>query len=531
MPFVHELAARLGPELVTVPVAPSGPAGEFRAVVFYDPMDVPEFDAADLVLAVGVTADSALALQLVAARPAALVLRHDGRVGQPLLAEALSAGVALLVVPSGFSWSGVYSIASSLPEQVAPPILAESVTGTEVISDLFAVANALAATVGAPITIEDNQSRLLAYSALQGEVDAARAATILGHRVPDAFRREVRRLGVAKRMLTETQPFFLASNDPDIASRTVVTLRERDEILGSIWVVTKQPLDLRRTTALSEAARSIAIRLAHHRLTTDLQRQHRAATMALMLRGGASAVEAGRRMGLDGVDFRLAAITASTPDGGTDEALLARCESAVVQQQTLRRTGASARVDDTVYAVVPGPADHLESLAALRTMLLTARTAARPGSPELVAIGMSGPCVSLADLADAKEEADRVLQVLGDARTHDGCAEVGEVGLAVSMLRLADLESARRSAGRDVLDDVDDYDEAHAASYGQTLRVHLSSFGDHSAASQTLGVHTNTLRYRLRRLHELFGLDLTDADTRFALMVGIRLRALESRPT
>ena len=44
-------------------------------------------------------------------------------------------------------------------------------------------------------------------------------------------------------------------------------------------------------------------------------------------------------------------------------------------------------------------------------------------------------------------------------------------------------------------------------------------------------MHTNTLRYRLRRLHELFGLDLTDADTRFALMVGIRLRALESRPT
>ena len=75
-----------------------------------------------------------------------------------------------------------------------------------------------------------------------------------------------------------------------------------------------------------------------------------------------------------------------------------------------------------------------------------------------------------------------------------------------------------------MLDDIDDYDAAHAATYGQTLRVYLASFGDPAEASKALGVHTNTLRYRLRRLRELFGLDVADADTRFALMVDIRLR-------
>lgn len=82
-----------------------------------------------------------------------------------------------------------------------------------------------------------------------------------------------------------------------------------------------------------------------------------------------------------------------------------------------------------------------------------------------------------------------------------------------------------------MLDDVDDYDRLHGASYGQTLRVYLSSFGDPSASSRTLGVHTNTLRYRLRRLHDLFGLDLNDADVRFSLMVDIRLRTLANRAT
>jgi DNA-binding PucR family transcriptional regulator len=524
MPSVHDLASRLGPELVSLPVAPADAAGEFTSVVIYDPLDAPAFEPGALVLAVGVSATSALALRMAAARPAALVVRHDGPLGQSLPAEALAAGVAVLVVPSSCAWSSVFAIASSLPRPVAP-VNADSLSGSEVVSDLFAVANALADTLGAPITIEDNQSRLLAYSALQGDVDVARAATILGHRVPHEFRHEVRRLGVARRMLTETEPFFIASADADISSRTVVTLRSRDEVLGSIWAVTDTPLDARRTEALAEAARSIAVRLAHHRLIADLRRQHGEATMSLLLRGGAEAVEAGRRLGLDGPAFRLAAIAAARSADAEDDALLERCATALRQQLSMTRTaGAIARIGDTVYAVIPGSADHAESLAALRRLLLTARGTARPHSPEQVAIGMSGPVASLTDLSAAREEADRVLQALAATQGHDGCAEVGEVGLAVTMLRLADLESARRAGRRGVLDDIDGYDQAHAASYGQTLRVYLASFGDPTEASKALGVHTNTLRYRLRRLHELFGLDVADADTRFALMVDIRLR-------
>jgi len=260
------------------------------------------------------------------------------------------------------------------------------------------------------------------------------------------------------------------------------------------------------------------------RLIADLRRQQRESTMALLLRGGAGAVEAGRRLGLDGPAFRLAAIAAAPPAGGQD-ALLERCATALRQQLSMTRTAAAvARTGDTVYAVIPGSADDAESLDALRRLLITTRGTARPHSPEQVAIGISGPVASLADLGQAREEADRVLQVLAGTRSHDGCAEVGEVGLAVTMLRLAELESARRAGRRSVLDDIDDYDAAHAASYGQTLRVYLASFGDPTEASKSLGVHTNTLRYRLRRLHELFGLDVADADARFALMVDIRLR-------
>lgn len=523
MPSVHDLLNRLGPELVTLAAAPADVADDFTSVVIYDPLNVPVFETGALVLAVGVSAESALALRLAAARPAALVVRHDGPVGQPLLAEVLDAEVALLVVPSSCDWTSVFAVASSLPGQ-APPVHADLRSESEVISDLFAVANALADALDAPITIEDNQSRLLAYSALQGEVDVARAATILGHRVPHSFRHEVRRLGVTKRMLTETEPFFIASADKEINSRTVVTLRAHEEVLGSIWAVTDTPLDAGRTAALAEAARSIAVRLAHHRLTSNLRRRHDEETMALLLRGGAGGVEAGRRLGLEGAAFRLVAIAATQVAGGNDGPI-ERCATALKQHLSMVHTArAVARIGDIVYAVMPSSPDDAESLAALRKVLLAVRAAARLDSPEQVVMGMSGPVADLADLYAAREQADRVLQVLAGSRSHDGCAEVGEVGLAVSMLRLAELESARGAGRRSVLDDIDEYDAAHATSYGQTLRAYLGSFGDPTTVSKSLGVHTNTLRYRLRRLHELFDVDINDADTRFALMVDIRLK-------
>ncbi|MFD1050894.1 helix-turn-helix domain-containing protein, partial [Kibdelosporangium lantanae] len=51
----------------------------------------------------------------------------------------------------------------------------------------------------------------------------------------------------------------------------------------------------------------------------------------------------------------------------------------------------------------------------------------------------------------------------------------------------------------------------------------LDAFGDVIAAASALHVHPNTFRYRLRRLTEISGLDLTDPDARFAAMLQLRV--------
>jgi DNA-binding PucR family transcriptional regulator len=52
--------------------------------------------------------------------------------------------------------------------------------------------------------------------------------------------------------------------------------------------------------------------------------------------------------------------------------------------------------------------------------------------------------------------------------------------------------------------------------------VYLEAFGDIAVAAETLHVHQNTFRYRIRRIGDVFGVDLTNADERLVLWLQLR---------
>ncbi|HEX8001444.1 MAG TPA: helix-turn-helix domain-containing protein [Mycobacteriales bacterium] len=67
------------------------------------------------------------------------------------------------------------------------------------------------------------------------------------------------------------------------------------------------------------------------------------------------------------------------------------------------------------------------------------------------------------------------------------------------------------------------HDAAHGSEYVATLAACLDSLGNVAASAERLGVHVNTFRYRMRRLAEVAGDDLSRADTR--LVLGLELAA------
>ncbi|NYV78412.1 helix-turn-helix domain-containing protein, partial [Streptomyces sp. UH6] len=59
----------------------------------------------------------------------------------------------------------------------------------------------------------------------------------------------------------------------------------------------------------------------------------------------------------------------------------------------------------------------------------------------------------------------------------------------------------------------------------RSLAAFLDASGDVPRAAARLTLHPNTLRYRLRRARERFGIDLDDPDTRLVVALAVRLEA------
>ncbi len=60
-----------------------------------------------------------------------------------------------------------------------------------------------------------------------------------------------------------------------------------------------------------------------------------------------------------------------------------------------------------------------------------------------------------------------------------------------------------------------------------TLRAFLDHRGNAPAMAEALHLHPQTVRYRLRKLRDIFGDDLDDPDARFELEAALRAQTLK----
>lgn len=63
------------------------------------------------------------------------------------------------------------------------------------------------------------------------------------------------------------------------------------------------------------------------------------------------------------------------------------------------------------------------------------------------------------------------------------------------------------------------HDATQSTQYVATLHAWLTAQGDLAQAGEALGVHENTVRYRLRKMAEVTTLDLDDPHKRLAMTI------------
>ncbi|MET9529882.1 helix-turn-helix domain-containing protein [Streptomyces sp. NPDC006649] len=504
---------------------------EVGGVVIHDPGDEVAYPQRAIVLGVGVYGTDAIARlmhDLGEHRVAALVVRGPVERDETLAAASAASGVVLITLTQGASWSQLTELLRTLlTEGDVGDAGAESLGGVP-SGDLFALANAVATLLDAPITIEDRRQRILAFSGRQDEADQSRVATILARQVPEGYLRILESRGVFSELYRSDRPVHIAPATIDEGEtaipRVAVAVRAGDEFLGSVWAAIEEPLTPDREQAFQDAAKLVALHLLRYRAGADAQNRLRADLVSTVLEGGVGAGDALDRLGLVNEPTVVMAMGLTGRRG--DHAQLAaerqRLTSALgIHLNAVQPRSALALLGDVAYAVVPVPADPAAGRE--RAVQIAANFMERAGKRAQVAIGVGSVATDSSALGRSRTRADRALRVLMSDRTSRRVASIGDVYIDALLLDLRDLAAMQ---GDELLSPVArlvDYDTKHRSHLIETLRAWLDAFGDIVDASASVFVHPNTFRYRIRRVAEVAQIDLQDSSVRFALMLQLRL--------
>jgi hypothetical protein len=478
-----------------------------RSLVVHDPTD-PRTATGDVFLAVGVDS-TAEAVDLAGSAHAAVVLvRAPAPLEPAISATAEQAGIAVVLADPEVSWSHLTGLAYGL---VLEGRETESGRGP---TDLFALADTLAAALrDSSVVIEDQLSRVLAYSSSDDVVDTVRSQTILGRRLPDRVRELFAERGVFRHLAASDEPMFVEpSTAHGFGGRMVIAVRAGRELLGSLWVETAVPFDAARSRVLEDGARTAALHLLRSRASADLERQVESDLVTRLIEGIGDAPAMISQLGLPRHGLRVVALQAHVEDEQHAGVLLTF--EHVTTGFGWSRPGRSALFANTVYTLLPAGDDTVETA---RDWLASVR-GGLPAHVGLVA-GIGGPAEAPL-LPASRREADECL-ALHAARPELPPVAYDESWDRIVLRRLRAVTAAGRMPERGPVAELQRHDRRHGTHHVATLRAWLAAHGDIGAAAATLDVHPNTVRYRLRKMDEATPLATDHPDQRLALIIAL----------
>ncbi|MGW5473350.1 PucR family transcriptional regulator [Streptomyces chartreusis] len=170
-------------------------------------------------------------------------------------------------------------------------------------------------------------------------------------------------------------------------------------------------------------------------------------------------------------------------------------------------------------AAVSASAEYAAALEATRVGTVSEQ----PGfiDDELV-VGLSAPAGPIAAAA-AYKQAEQALSV---ARRRGRVFVEHEQLAAGSVLPLL-ADDAVKAFADGLLRALHEHDATGRGDLVASLRAWLSRHGQWDAAAADLGVHRHTLRYRMRRVEEILGRSLDDADVRMELWLALKATSPE----
>ncbi|MGH3622279.1 MAG: PucR family transcriptional regulator, partial [Sciscionella sp.] len=391
--------------------------------------------AGDLVLgvAVGTARDAVTLVRHAGERNAAAVLLKPPLATQSLVrAAARRSGTSVVEVHPQTAWAQLVWLLRTVLDAAAEESESDAASSNDAgaLGDLFRLADAVAAVVDAPVTIEDVGSRVLAYSARQDLTDPARVATVLGRRIPDDVLAKFRSKGVFRELSMGRRAIFVPAQVDGTLPRLIVPIRMGGELLGSMWAVVDGEVSDERAAAFADVGPVVALHLLRRRARTDAKRRRVGGVLRALLEGSTSPRVAAAELDLADGAYRVVAVDVPGEPDDAEGARLALTER--ITAGFSRRP--VTELHGVLYTLVPDDADGWPSLCA------SLARAAHPAGP-LVAAGEPG---ELAELGRSMAQADETLGLLRAGLLPTTTASYGQVWVTLTLHRAA---SAANAAG------------------------------------------------------------------------------------
>jgi DNA-binding PucR family transcriptional regulator len=430
-----------------------------------------------------------------------------------LVASAVAAGTAMVAVDPRARWERLYRLVDHVLEH-------HGTTPHDSGTDLFGLAQSLADRVHGMVSIEDEQSHVLAYSASNDEADELRRLSILGRAGPPEHLTWIGQWGIFDALRAGGDVVRVAER-PELGLRPRLAVgihqpaRRAPGFAGTIWVQQgSRPLADDAEEVLRGAAvlaARIMSRLTAKPSTHALQVQQ----LLGLTDSGVTDIDAiARELGV--VADGQAALVAfdnsrSRHPGGHDRPADVLALSANAFRPDAQVGSRASRV----YVLFPQTTKRASLQSWIRGTIGGLHTEL---GLQLRAV-VAAPLPGLAGLPTVRAEVDRVLDSV--ERHPDSFAAVTSLAEARSTVLLDEIVTLVSADERLVDPRVRELQSRDPA-LAQTLRVYLDEFGDVAAAAKQLHVHPNTVRYRIRRIETMLTTSLADPDVRLLLSLGLR---------
>ena len=315
----------------------------------------------------------------------------------------------------------------------------------------------------------------------------------------------------------------------------LVPVRAGADVLGLLAVgLDVQAADSQgRVRALEHGSTVLALEMAKERAAAEVERRLRGDLVEEMLAGGLEGDEAERiarqaeRLG-HRLPHRAWVVVLEPDDDETEAAISARgdrLDSALSGLIRSRMPDALAlvRSASAVFLVPDEVAQDLAACEKLAGQILAAATPVmKPGT---ASVGIGNLANSVAELARSHVEARQALRLTRRAGGRGRVASYRSLGAFRLLLEVQSPEALRRFV-EELLGPLLKYAQSRDTPLLETLEALSARRWIRRAAARHLGIHINSMSYRVERIQSLTGLSLDDPETRVAISIALRARAM-----